>query len=133
MTTLDNIKKLVKKGCKGIACEECPIQTLCHVITPTSEAGSTVAQELLNLLSYDSDLSKCKVGDWVWEQKSASWVRIIAINSYRVYPIEVPSGTYTMSGQFYDSDKLPTLFVEPPLCFNPESKPESVCNFKEGD
>ena len=141
MTTLDSIKKMTETGCKGFTCDECPVAEFCSVMSHTGETGSTLAEALLNFLSYDSDLSKCEVGDWVWDQRHASWRQITGIdysNRKNAYPILVEGKLhYTADGKHWDDHKLPVLFVKPPLCFNPGTKPDGGlkydCEFKDGD
>ena len=78
----------------------------------------------------NSDLSKVKVGDFIWTIKSG-WTKIVEINKVFHYPIitEDKCG-YTLQGFFRYNDQYPSAFTEPPACFNAEPKP---CEFKKGD
>ena len=138
MTILDSIKKMVETGCKGFVCDECPVSEFCSVMSHTGETGSTLAKALLSSLSYDSDISKCKIGDWVWDMRFACWMQITAIDHTKTYPVIVEEEfSFTLDGKLYKEHKLPMLFVEPPLCFNPEPKPNCGLKydreFKDGD
>jgi len=134
MTTLNIIKEIAEQGCIAFTCEECPLKKLCNAMGFTGVDMDLLAKELLNLLSYDSDMSQCEEGDWVWEQRYACWLQIISIDSTRAYPVMLEGGLcYTLDGRLYKSHKFPLLFVKPPLGFNPEPKPETESPFKIGD
>ena len=126
MTKLEQIVKISKSSC-ACSCADCILTDIC------GRDPKEVALSLLDLLSYDSDLSKCEVGDWVWEQETGKWSKIQSIEHTSEYPIRTSHDAYTLKGKIYKSNKFPTLFIKPPLCFNPEPKPEPVCHFKRGD
>ena len=77
---------------------------------------------------YDSDLSKCKAGDWIWTT-SNGWIEVSNVDRTG-YPICTKGEDYTVDGEYRKSDKYPSAFITPPACFNPEPKP---CKFKKGD
>ena len=129
MAVLDNLKKMAEQGCTSFTCGECPMKRLCV----TGDNMDLIAQEFLNLLSYDSDLNKCEVGDWVWEQRIGDWTRIESIISGDLYSINTSTDSYTLEGKVVVDDAFPSLFVKPPLCFNPKPKPETESILNEGD
>ena len=76
-----------------------------------------------------NDLSKCKVGDWVWSVVTG-WEKITRIAKKNCYPVETDSRSFTLDGRLYISHKYPSCFTEPPACFNAGARP---CEFKNGD
>jgi len=81
----------------------------------------------------DHDLSKCKVGDWIWTIKFG-WVKININNRDSIYPITILKKNkyyaYTYDGKFDITDNYPSAFVVPPKEFNAGEPP---CEFKKGD
>ncbi len=128
MTKLEQIKQIATQTCCGIVCDTCPLVKVCD-----ERSSKDVAKVALELLSYDSDLSKCRVGDLIWTTQSG-WSRIKKVYEDAYYPIVLDKGgTYTLGGKFAISDIAPTAFITPSLCFNPAPKPEIVCPFKKMD
>jgi len=129
MTKLEQITKISKSNCNCL-CADCILTNIC------GREPREVALSLLDLLSYDSDLSKCKVGDWVWIA-GVEWTQIIGIDPCVYYPICLLNKglykSYTFDGKYNLDDYAPSAFIRPPLCFNPRPKPEPVCHFKRGD
>jgi len=77
----------------------------------------------------NNDLSKLKVGDWVWHIR-LGWVKITGIDPSSCYLINAAgAGSYDLDGKFLSDDVAPTLFAEPPACFNAAPKP---CQFVKG-
>jgi hypothetical protein len=76
-----------------------------------------------------NDLSDVKVGDWIWTIPE-EWVKVINIiyNSY--FYIRTENNSYSKSGELSGVHKYPSVFIDPPECFNPEPKP---CELKKGD
>ena len=128
MTELEQIKQIATQTCVNLNCGSCVLSKVC----PRTNSKD-VAKATLDLLSYNSDLSKCKVGDWVWTLDN-QWLQIESINPNKNYPIVLSGGKqYTLDGKRYHSDYSPGIFITPPLCFNPVPKPESVRHFKKGE
>ena len=71
-----------------------------------------------------SDLSKCKVGDWIWTIK-AGWTRVIEIDNKFACVDRI---SYFHDGKEYDCDAHASAFTFNP--FDPEDGPP--CGFKEG-
>ncbi len=84
--------------------------------------------EELMTKEYDNDLSRCKVGDWIFTIH-VGWARISDIDDDRL-PIVVRGRYYTYDGLNNPNEKCPSAFVTPPKCFNPGPKP---VEFKKGD
>ena len=76
----------------------------------------------------NSDLSKVKVGDWIWTIQDG-WIKIIAVTDGGDFPILTDFSHYSLDGKHSIDDKHPSAFVEPPECFNPGPKP---CEFVKG-
>lgn len=78
----------------------------------------------------NSDFSKAKVGDWAWHTRFG-WREIIGLLLESRHPIILEdAGSFTLDGKIEATDVAPSIFIEPPACFNPEPKP---CEFKKGD
>ena len=78
---------------------------------------------------YDADLSKCKVGDWVWTV-SYGWEKVLRVVPERLFPICTKNGHFTFDGKLFTKDNHPSCFITPPSGYGAEPKP---CEFKKGD
>ena len=74
-----------------------------------------------------NDLSKCKVGDWIWTI-SSGWVNIYNISTKGEYEIFASDydKSYTADGKANINDKYPSAFTEPPEGFGAEPKPVKI-------
>ncbi len=76
----------------------------------------------------DHDLSKVKVGDWIWTIRRG-WEQVIKLNFQENYFLHTRTSLYTQAGFFLENDKYPSAFIEPPKEFNAKPKP---CKFTKG-
>ena len=76
----------------------------------------------------NNDLSKVKVGDWIWTI-SSGWTKVNGVNREFFLAIQTTNDSYMINGRLRLADKYPSAFIEPPACFNAEPKP---CEFKRG-
>ena len=75
------------------------------------------------------DFRNAKVGDVVWHVRFG-WGKITWIDLDNRCPIVLEGvDSFTIDGRFQEDDVAPTLFIEPPACFNAKPKP---CKFEKG-
>ena len=77
----------------------------------------------------NNDLSKCKVGDWIWTIRDG-WGKVVDRKNEYDYPIIFEGhnannngDSYTKYGKLRYDDKYPSAFLEPPEGFDAEPKP----------
>ena len=76
-----------------------------------------------------NDLSKCKVGDYIWTI-FFGWKKVTNINRSKHYPILVNNIMLTIDGRVNVDDLAPVAFTKPPKWFKAEPMPYS---FEKGD
>ena len=80
------------------------------------------------MCDYDSDFRKAKSGDWAFTING--WQKIADISPTVEYPVKIIGRSHTFDGYFLEDDAFPTIFLQPPACFNAPPKP---CSLKKGD
>jgi hypothetical protein len=118
---------IFKVDCLGVECGECPL------------GSSTTSENITNWLREqlcdpgDSDLSKVKVGDWIYVLFKG-WLKVIAIGDWR-WPVKLKDYSLTLDGKLLTNHLHPVAWVTPPAYLNapPKPKPEPEPEFKKGD
>ena len=100
-----------------------------HADEPTSSIERKLQRAKLvqGEIKMKSDLSKCKVGDWIWTIQEG-WAQVQLNSVSEEYAIRTPNNSYTLKGREMGTDEHPSAYLTNP--FDPEDTPP--CEFKKG-
>jgi len=126
VTSTEYCTPAFRVDCNGAKCDEgCP---LAEEASP-SQVRAWLCKQFAD--AGDNDLSKVKVGDWIYTLKGG-WEKVVCVCSEGTYPVRT-SSTYTTDGKRFGDDIHPSAWVIPPSYLNAPPKPQSAPEFKKGD
>jgi len=117
---------LMRIDCNGAKCDDgCPLAEE----TSPKKTIAWLREQFCD--PGDSDLSKVKVGDWIYTLNG--WERVDDILTHSDYPIRTAHESYTYTGKRQVANIHPSAWIRPPAYFNAPPRPQSEPEFKKGD
>jgi hypothetical protein len=127
VTSTEYCTPVFSVDCNGVKCENgCPLAKEANA----EQVRAWLREQFAD--AGDSDLSKVKIGDWIFTIQNG-WTKVLHILDNARYVIHAESGFYTIDGKYTFDDSCPSAWVRPPAYLNAPPKPKPKPVFKKGD